>query len=259
MIEIRDLRFAYGERVVLDSLSLAVFKGEMVAVVGPNGSGKTTLLKTLSGVLTGAGEIHLGGKNIRAFNKKELSRIVAVVPQESQVHFPYTVTEVVLMGRASRHGPLAFESEADLEIARTSMELTETLTLADRCLHELSGGEKQRVIIARALAQEPEILLLDEPAAFLDLKHQAQVLDLARRLNRDRGLIVLAALHDLNLASLYFPRVIVLRDGAIFLDGPAKEVLTQEMIRAVYGVEVRLLTDPDADRPLIFLSSASRE
>lgn len=253
-IRIRHLGFSYGERRVLDDVSFSVEKGEMIGILGPNGSGKTTLLKLFSAVLSGSGEVELNGKDIRAFKRRDLSRLFAVVPQESQVNFPFTVAEIVLMGRASHHGPLGLEGERDLEAARRSMEATETLALADRYLHELSGGEKQRVMIARALAQEAEILLLDEPAAFLDLKHQVRVFELMRRLNRERGLTIVAALHDLNLAALFFPRLVMLSAGKIFRDGSALEVLTEENIREVYGIHVRVRRDESDDRPHIFLS-----
>lgn len=242
-IQTENLTFAYHDKLVLEEVSLAIEKGEMLAILGPNGSGKTTLLRILSGVLQGNGEIKVSGKTVRDYGRRELSRLIAVVPQESQVSFPYTVAETVLMGRASHHNPLAFESAEDREVARRSMELTDVLRLADRYLHELSGGEKQRVIIARALAQEPGILLLDEPSAFLDLKHQVQILDLLRRLNRERALTIVAALHDLNLAALYFPRLIMLREGKIYRDGTPSEVLTEKTIEEIYGVRVRVEAD----------------
>jgi iron complex transport system ATP-binding protein len=253
-IRIDHLAFAYGARTVLDDVSLRVAKGEMVGILGPNGSGKTTLLKILSAVLSGSGKVELNGRSIRAYGRRELSRLFAVVPQESQVNFPFTVAEIVLMGRASHHHPLGLEGASDVEAARKSMEATETASLADRYLHELSGGEKQRVMIARALAQEAEILLLDEPAAFLDLKHQVRAFELMRRLNRERGLTIVAALHDLNLAALFFPRLVLLAEGRIYRDGSAIEVLTEENIREVYGIGVRVRRDESDDRLHIFLS-----
>ena len=256
-IQTNNLVFAYGERVVLNRVSLSVERGEMIGIVGPNGSGKTTLLKILSAILTGKGEVKLSGRDIRTYKRRELSRLFAVVPQEPQVNFPYTVAEIVLMGRASHHNPLVFDGKMDLEAARKSMELTETWSLADRYLHELSGGEKQRVMIARALTQEPEILLLDEPSAFLDLKHQVQLFDLVRRLNRERRLTIVATLHDLNLAALFFPRIIVLCGGEIYRDGPSKDVLTEETIREVYEVKVRVQWDEAEKTQQIFLSSPS--
>jgi iron complex transport system ATP-binding protein len=252
-----NLTFDYKDKPVLNGVSVSIEKGEMVGVLGPNGSGKTTLLKIFSAVLKGRGEINLNGKEIQTYGKRELSRIFAMVPQESQVLFPYTVAEIVLMGRASYHSPLALEGKKDLEVARASMELTDCLAFADRYLHELSGGEKQRVIIARALAQEPEILLLDEPSAFLDLKHQIQVFELLRRLNRERGLTIVAALHDLNLAALFFPRLVLLCDGKIYRDGSPKDILTEETIKEIYGIHVKIQLDSSGRRPQLFISSPS--
>jgi iron complex transport system ATP-binding protein len=253
-IEVRGLVFSYGERTVLNGVSLCVERGEMVAILGPNGSGKTTLLKVLSGVLRGSGEVKLGGKDTRTYERRALSRLLAVVPQESPMVFPYTVSEIVLMGRASFHSPLAFEGEEDLSVARRSMEQTDTWSLADRYLHELSGGEKQRVMIARALAQKPQLMLLDEPAAFLDLKHQVQILDLLRRLNREAGLTILAALHDLNLAALYFNRIVMLSGGSIYRDGTPLKVLTEKTIEEVYEIRVEVRKTL-ADRPVLLLCS----
>ena len=252
-IHARDLSFAYKDRSVLHAISLAVDRGERVGILGPNGSGKTTLLKIFSAVLRGQGEVKLNGENIETYGKRKLSRLFAVVQQETRVNFPYTAAEIVLMGRASYHSPFALEGEKDLEVARSSMDLTDSLSLSDRYLHELSGGEKQRVMIARALAQEPEILLLDEPSAFLDLKHQVQVFELLRRLNRERGLTIVAALHDLNLAALFFPRLVMLRDGKIYCDGSPQEVLTEATIEEVYGIRVRVEHDPVSEKPQLFI------
>lgn len=252
-IQTRNLSFSYKDRAVLHGLSLSIAAGEMVGIVGPNGSGKTTFLKILSAVLSGAGEVALNGRNIETYRRRELSKLFAVVQQEARVNFPYTAAEIVLMGRASYHGAFALEGKNDLEIARASMNLTDSLSLADRYLHELSGGEKQRVMIARALAQEPKILLLDEPSAFLDLKHQVQVFELLRRLNRDRGLTIVAALHDLNLAALFCPRLVMLRDGKIYRDGSPSEVLTEKTIDEVYGIRVRVEQDPSGEKPQLFI------
>jgi iron complex transport system ATP-binding protein len=252
-IQTRNLSFAYKDRAVLHTLSLSVASGEMLGILGPNGSGKTTLLKILSAVLHGQGDVALNGTNIERYGRRELSRLFAVVQQEARVNFPYTAAEIVLMGRASYHSPWALEGRKDLDVARASMDLTDSLSLADRYLHELSGGEKQRVMIARALAQEPEILLLDEPSAFLDLKHQVQVFELLRRLNRERPLTIVAALHDLNLASLFFPRLIMLRDGKIYRDGTPNEVLTEKTIEEVYGVHVRVEQDAVSEKPQLFI------
>ena len=256
-IQTNNLTFAYKDKPVLDGVSLSVEQGEMVGILGPNGSGKTTLLKIFSAVLRGRGDVKVNGRSIETYGKRELSRLFAMVPQESQILFPYTVAEIVLMGRASYHSPLALEGKKDLEVARASMELTDSLPFSDRYLHELSGGEKQRVIIARALAQEPQILLLDEPSAFLDLKHQVQVFELMRQLNRERGLTIIAALHDLNLAALFFPRLVLLRDGKIYRDGSPKEVLTEKTIEEVYGIRVRVELDHSVEKPQVFICPSS--
>jgi iron complex transport system ATP-binding protein len=253
VIETKHLFFAYGDRKVLEDVSLTIGAGEILGILGPNGSGKTTLLKILSAVVQGRGDVKLNGRDIAAHSRRELSKLFAVVAQESRVNFPYTVAEIVLMGRANHHSAFALEGKKDLEVARASMALTDALALADRYLHELSGGEKQRVMIARALAQEPQILLLDEPSAFLDFKHQVQVFELLGRLNRERGLTIIAALHDLNLAALFFPRLIILRDGKLFRDGKPSEVLTEKTIEEVYGIRVRVEHDPVSLRPQFFV------
>ena len=252
-IQTENLTFAYKDKPVLDGVSLSIESGEMVGILGPNGSGKTTLLKIFSAVLRGRGEVKVNGRSIETYGKRELSRLFAMVPQESQILFPYTVAEIVLMGRASYHSPLALDGKKDLEVARASMELTDSLSFSNRYLHELSGGEKQRVIIARALAQEPEILLLDEPSAFLDLKHVVQVFELMRRLNREHNLTIVAALHDLNLAALFFSRLVILREGRVYRDGTPKEVLTEKTIDEVYGIRVRVEPDPSGEKPQLFI------
>jgi len=248
-----NLTFGYKDRPVLHGLSLSIASGEMVGILGPNGSGKTTLLKIFSGVLRGEGEVRIKDKHIESYHRRELSQLFAVVQQEARVNFPYSAAEIVLMGRASYHSPLALENHHDLEVARTSMDLTDSLAFADRYLHELSGGEKQRVMIARALAQEPEILLLDEPSAFLDLKHQIQVFELLMRLNRERGLTIIAALHDVNLAALFFPRLLILCKGQIHRDGAPGEVLTEKTIAEVYGIRVRIEHDSASKKPQLFI------
>jgi iron complex transport system ATP-binding protein len=252
-IETRDLSFGYPGRTVLRDVSLTVQRGEMVGILGPNGSGKTTLLRIVSAVLTGRGELTVNGRDVKSYGRKELSKLFAVVPQESRVNFPYTVAEIVLMGRASYHSPFALEGKKDLQVARASMELTDSLPLSRRYLHELSGGEKQRVMIARALAQQPEILLLDEPSAFLDLKHQVQIFELLRRLNGERGLTIIAALHDVNLAALFFPRLVILREGKIYRDGAPGAVLTETTIEEVYGIRVRIEKDPSGERLQVYI------
>jgi iron complex transport system ATP-binding protein len=251
-IEIKKVNFAYGSRPALKDFSLEIAPGERVAVLGPNGSGKSTLLKILSRTLEPeGGEVILFGKPIQEYDRRSLCQQVAVVPQETHLSFPYTVTEVVLMGRASFQRPFGLETRRDLEVARATMELTDTWSIADRYLHELSSGERQRVILARALAQEAAILLLDEPTTFLDIKHQIQIHELVQQLSRQRRLTVIAALHDLNLASLYCPRLVLLSQGTRYASGAPKEILTEETIYQVYGARVRVERGITEDKPQI--------
>jgi iron complex transport system ATP-binding protein len=234
-----EVGFAYETEPVLTQVSFTVRRGEVFGLLGPNGSGKSTLIRLVSGVLvTQQGYVECGGRDVRAYPRDELARLVAVVPQETTIDLPFAVLEVVLMGRSPYVGPFGFEGEHDLEVARCAMEQTGVSPLADREIHTLSGGERQRVILARALAQEPRFLLLDEPTAFLDIKHQVEVYDLLQRLTRTSQLSVLVSMHDLNLAALYCDRIALLKNGRVFAQGTPEEVLTYTSIKAVYETEV---------------------
>lgn len=253
MIEVTNLSFSYGADPVLQDVSLRIGAGEFVGLLGPNGSGKSTLLKLLSGLFSPCrGEITFKGKRLTSLDRKELARQVAVVPQESPIVFPFRALEVVLMGRYPHLKGLALEGKRDLEVAQEAMALTDTRHLADRCITELSGGEKQRVIIARALVQQPELLLLDEPTTFLDIRHQVAIYELLRRLNRQEGLTLVAVLHDLNWAARYCHRLLLLKEGRIWCDGPPAAVLRPEKIREVFSAEVEVRWDPEAEVPLVF-------
>ncbi len=233
-----QVSFGYGEGRVVQDVFLTLHAGEMLGVIGPNGSGKSTLLRLLSGVLAPeAGTVTLLDQPLLSYGPRALARHIAVVPQESTIEFPFSVTEVVLMGRSPHLGTFAFEGDRDLEVARTAMQRTGVAHLAGRCIHELSGGERQRVILARALAQEAAILLLDEPAAFLDLRHAVELYDLLRDLIAE-GKSVLTVLHDLNLAALYCDRVALMKGGRIVESGVPGEVITYAHITATYETEV---------------------
>jgi iron complex transport system ATP-binding protein len=182
--------------------------------------------------------VRLAGRDLDAIPRRDVARVVAVVPQETAMHFPFSVIEVVLMGRAPHLGRFGFPGRRDLAVAREAMERTGVAALATRSLAELSGGERQRVVLARALAQEAEILLLDEPTSHLDIRHQVEIYDLMALLNEEQGLTIISVLHDLNLAALYFPRVAVLSAGRVHRIGEPEAVLTYETIRAVYGTDV---------------------
>lgn len=250
-IEARNIVFGYAGRPLFDGLAVKVGSGEFVGLVGPNGSGKTTFLNLLTRVLRpSAGEILIDGVDVGALSARELARKVAVVPQESTIVFPFTVSEIVLMGR-SPHLASMLERDEDFEIADEAMRMTGVADLADRPIQRLSGGEKQAAFIARALAQRPSVLLLDEPTAFLDIKHQVDIYDILVRLNRERGITMIAVSHDLNLASHYCERVLVFKEGKLKFDGAPQQAITAETVRDVYGADVLVQNDPLSGRPFV--------
>ncbi|MFC1718009.1 heme ABC transporter ATP-binding protein [Candidatus Poribacteria bacterium] len=239
VIEASGIKYRYSRDWVLDGLSLTIEEGEIAGIIGPNGSGKTTVLKLLSKVLKQeSGSVRLMGRDIASMKQKEIAKIIAVVPQGTSIAFPFTVREIVLMGRSPHLGLLQMERESDVKIADNAMALTDTFEFADRSIDELSGGERQRVIVARALAQEPEIMLLDEPTSFLDINHQIEIFDLIKRLNGERGLTVVIVSHDLNMAAEYCDRLILLKNGSVYKDGSPREVITEAYIREVYEANV---------------------
>ena len=240
LIEIENLSFGYSGQSLLYGIQASVRRGEMVGLLGPNGSGKTTLLKLLSGVLRPRqGRILLDGRDLAAWGRREIARRIAVVPQELQVPFAFTVEQMVALGRTPFISLLGTRTSRDREIVREAMQIAEVETLAARIFNELSGGERQRVIVAMALAQQPRLLLLDEPTSHLDIKYQIEVLELVRRLNRETGVTVIAALHDLNLAARYFPRLLLFQRGIVADGGPA-EVLEPHLLQRVYGIAVQV-------------------
>jgi iron complex transport system ATP-binding protein len=255
MIEVNSVSFRYHEDWVLQDVSFRVEKGEFVGVIGPNGSGKTTLLKILYRLLSPQkGEIFFELVPMKKMDRTDIAKRIAVVAQETHLLFPFSVLETVLMGRSPYLGHLMFESEKDLEIAKKAMEWTKVFPFSERPMDELSGGERKRVFIARALAQEPEVILLDEPTANLDIHHQIDFLDLILTLNRERGLTIVMASHDMNIASEFCDRLILLQDGRIYKMGTPDEVITKENIESVYGCEVWIDQNPVSGMPRINLS-----
>ena len=240
LFQLEHLTFSYGEEPVLEDLALELRRAELTAVVGPNGVGKSTLMAVLAGLLHDyQGSARFDGREIRDWNKRELARRAGFVPQSLRLEFPFTAEQVVYMGRTPYcHG--LFESPDDRDAVRRAMEQTDSLAFANRPFRELSGGERQRVAVASALAQEPEVLLLDEPSSFLDLKHQIHLYGLLRDLTRD-GQTIITITHDLNLAAAYTDRVIALKDGRIAADGSPASVITEEFVAKVFDAPVTML------------------
>lgn len=240
LIQVEDLTFGYREQPCLTGVHVCVEQGEMVGLLGPNGSGKTTLLRLLSGLLRAqAGRILLDGRELAGWGRRGLAQRVAVVPQELQVPFAFSVAQMVALGRTPYIRLFRTRTSHDAEIVRQAMAAAEVVPLAERVFNELSGGERQRVIMAMALAQQPHLLLLDEPTAHLDIKYQIEVLELVQRLNHETGVTVIAALHDLNLAARYFPRLLLFQGGVV-ADGSPAEVLSPHLLQRVYGVNVQV-------------------
>lgn len=253
-VEIDNLSHAFDGRPVLDDVSLAIGAGDFFVIIGPNGSGKTTLMKLICGLLkTGPGRIRLFGKDIRGYSHRSLARRIAYVPQSLEVSFPFTVAEAVLLGRAPHQNVLGLPRAIDLAAAGQAMTTTGVAHLAARKLDQLSGGEQQRVSIARALCQEPEILLLDEPTASLDLSHQIRLMDLMERLKREKALTVVMVSHDVNLAAMYADRLLLLGNGRIARLGLPAEVLTPRDLEAAYGCRVMVDESPFGGLPRVTL------
>lgn len=255
IIEVYDVSYRYTDHsLVLNGINFDVRQGEILGIVGPNGSGKSTLLKLLSGVLKLVkGRILLSGRQISRLNHKSIAKIVAVVPQNMVITFPFTAQEIVMMGRSPHLGMLQMERKKDFNIVEQAMRYTNSLEFANRKIDELSGGERQRVIIARALAQEPRIILLDEPTAHLDLKYQIEIFDLIKRFNMENLMTVVVVSHDLNLAGEYCDRLILLKEGKIYKIGNPKEVITEEDIKEVYDTEVLISKNPLTGAPHVTL------
>jgi iron complex transport system ATP-binding protein len=256
-VRVRDVRFRYadgGAGWVLDGVSLAAAPGEVVGLLGPNGSGKSTLLRLVSGVLRPAeGSVELGGRPIRALSRKETARTVALVVPEGGRDLPFRVEELVLLGRSPYLGDLEWEGPDDRRIAREAMERAGVTHLADRYFDELSLGERQRVLLAQGLAQEPKVLLLDEPVAHLDIHHQVEIHALLERLARERGVAILAVSHDLNLAAEYCDRLVVLSAGRVRAVGPPAEILTADLLSEVYASRVLVDRNPVSGAPRVTL------
>jgi iron complex transport system ATP-binding protein len=241
MLQAADVSFAYSATPVLHRVSFVVPPGRIVGLLGPNGSGKTTLLRIMAGTLAPAsGSVRIDDADIRTLSRREIARRIAVVPQETHSTFDFTVLDIVLMGRYPHLRAFELEGASDLATARDALAATGTLPLEHRLFATLSGGEKQRVVIAGALAQASHALLLDEPTASLDIGYQLAITQLLTRLNRDRGTTMMVSTHDLNLAASLCSELVLIRDGRIIAQGATDTVLTAPNVRAVYDVEAEV-------------------
>jgi len=248
LLHAANLSFAYGRGApAVDDVSLSIASGAIVGLIGPNGSGKTTLVRLLNGTLTPArGSVTLDGVPLATLSRRALARRIAVVPQETQVTFDFTALEIVLMGRYAHLGPFTLEGPDDMSHARQALESTGTAALEARQFATLSGGEKQRVVIASALAQSSDILLLDEPTTALDIGFQWEIAALLGRLNVEHGTTIVVSTHDLNLAAMLCTELVLMKAGRVLATGPTRDVLTAPNIRELYGIDAEVAFHPRA-------------
>jgi iron complex transport system ATP-binding protein len=252
MLEIQSLSVGYSNHEVLREVSMTIQSGEILAVVGPNGVGKSTLIRAVSGInLSRAGRVLVDGMEVTRLSAQQRARFMAVVPQARELPGAFSVYQTVLLGRTPYLSWLGKAGTRDHAVVSLSLERTDLVDMAERRIGELSGGEQQRVLLARALAQDTPILLLDEPTTHLDLQHQTNLLNLVRLLAREKSLCVLMVLHDLNLAGLYADRVALLANGSIYAIGKPEDVLTAQNLSTVYHVAVDVIPHPEYGTPLV--------
>ena len=245
VLDIKNISLIFRSKSILDNVSLSINSGEFFVIIGPNGAGKTSLLKVLSGLhKTQKGSVYLKGKTISKYSRREIAQTMAIVPQQIEVGFPFTVKETVLMGRTPYLGILGMEDENDFHIAAEAMKFTDVLHLADRKLFELSGGKLQRVIIARAICQQPKIILLDEPTTALDPAHQLKIMDLMESFRWQHNTTIIMVSHDLNLASMYADRLLLLKEGRVVKTGDPKIVLNKSLLEESYGCQMMVDDNP---------------
>jgi len=245
ILAVSNISLKYRNKIILSNVSFEVQRGEFFVIIGPNGAGKTSLLKILAGLEKAQpGSVLIKGKNISEYSRRSLSKTMAIVPQQIEIGFPFSVTETVIMGRTPHLGIFGMESEKDFSIAQEAMAFTEVSHLADRKLFQLSGGELQRVIIARAICQQPDIILLDEPTTALDPAHQLKIMDLMEKFRREHETTIIMVSHDLNLASMYGDRLLLLKEGTVVKTGAPKTVLNKKLLEASYGCEMQVDLSP---------------
>jgi len=253
-IVLKNVQYAYARSRVLKGLSFSIHPGDFFIIIGPNGSGKTTLMRLICGLeKPSSGRVNIFGQPIQSYNRKRLAKEIAFVPQSTPLDFPFTVFDVVLMGRSPYQGMLGLENQTDLEKARQAIEFTGITKLVTRKISQLSGGERQLAFIARAICQEPKVLLLDEPTASLDLAHQIHIMDLMEKLQAEKNITIVMVSHDVNLAAMYASRLLLLKKGEIAHIGSTEAVLTYQNLEASYGCPLLVDQNPMGAVPRVTL------
>ncbi|HIE06378.1 MAG TPA: ABC transporter ATP-binding protein [bacterium (Candidatus Stahlbacteria)] len=253
MIYVKNLTFSYFDHPVINDISFSIEKGDFVGIIGPNGAGKSTLLRLLANILKGqSGSIQIDGRDLDSFRREDLARLVGFIPQETHFSLNFRVFDVILQGRYPHLGFFKIEDLNDNRIVDEAIQRTRISHLSDKQILDISSGERQMVVITRAVAQRPEILLLDEPTSFLDIKHQVEIMNLLKDLNRE-GITIIVVVHDLNLAGLFCGRLLLINQGRIAASGSPAEIITPEMIKKIYGVDVVGVNHPTAGLPQILL------
>lgn len=253
ILSIRDLNVSFGKNQILKNINLDIKKGEFLTIIGPNGCGKTTLLKSISKLISVEKKsIFIENKDISSIKIKEMAKIISAVPQNTDVTYEFTCYDVVMMGRYPYVNRLKGESKDDIDIVEYAMDMTNVMHLKNRLFTAVSGGERQRVVLAQAIAQDPEIILLDEPISNLDPQYQVEILDVIKKLSIEKNLTVVAVLHDLNFTSMYSDKIVLMKKGSIFKTGDADEVLTKENIKQVFDTEVLVSKSPVVNKPHIY-------
>jgi len=248
MLRFEHVTLGYGERDVIKDFSCVIEEGEFVSLIGPNGSGKSTLIHAITGMLQcKSGDIYIKGKNIKEMTSRQRAQITAVVPQNFQVNFAFKAKEIVAMGRHPFLKRMQSETEEDYRIIDEALAETGTLHLRERKVTQLSGGERQRIIISSALAQQPQLLIVDEPTNHLDIQYNLEVMQLMRRLNKEKGITIFAVLHDINMASRFSDRIIVLNNGEKNQDGKARDIIKEDILKPVYKIDLVVRDNPLTD------------
>jgi len=256
MLSIQNITAGYGDKLVLHDLSMTAEPGQFIGLIGPNGSGKTTLLRVISGILNPIkGKVLLHGEELAKIGNRQLAKTMACLSQDLSLDLSFTVRQITLMGRSPHLPRFATETKKDFEIAENAMQLADVSHLSGSLITEISGGERQRALIAMCLAQQPQLLLLDEPTSHLDIGHQLSVLDLLKKLNRQTNVTVIAVFHDLNLAAEYCQVLLLLDNGHLTATGTPEQVLSAEMIQRVYDAKVITQRNPVSNKPHIVLTA----